>query len=135
MYSSLVIGPYSVPMSQIRLSLNLSCNVFKSSLWPAHKVGQNASGLSSVISIISYKACLPLVSSSETPESLPPTILGLVRRVDWLLTELNHVVHEGKLRKGCFVRLKSYQANQVKGKRYGSHYMVSNPTSDSVVGS
>lgn len=66
MNSSLVIVPYSIPMSQIRLSLNLSCNVFKSSLWPAHKVGQNVSGLSSVISTISYKACLPLVSSSET---------------------------------------------------------------------
>ena len=33
------------------------------------------------------------------------------------IAEANHVVHEGKLRKGCFVRLKSYQANSVKGKR------------------
>jgi hypothetical protein len=33
-------------------------------------------------------------------------------------SEANHVVHEGKLKKGCFVRLKSYQANAVKGKKY-----------------
>jgi hypothetical protein len=31
----------------------------------------------------------------------------------------NHVIHEGKLKKGSFVRLKSYQANAVKGKRFG----------------
>jgi replication factor A1 len=34
-----------------------------------------------------------------------------------LATQANHVVHEGKLKKGSFVRLKSYQANAVKGKR------------------
>jgi replication factor A1 len=32
--------------------------------------------------------------------------------------EANHVVHEGKLKKGSIVRLKSYQANAVKGKRF-----------------
>jgi replication factor A1 len=32
--------------------------------------------------------------------------------------EANHVVRDGKLKKGCFVRLKSYQANSVKGKKY-----------------
>lgn len=32
--------------------------------------------------------------------------------------EANYIVHEGKLRKGCFVRLKSFQANSLKGKRY-----------------
>ena len=31
----------------------------------------------------------------------------------------NHVIHDGKLKKGSFVRLKSYQANAVKGKRLG----------------
>ena len=35
-----------------------------------------------------------------------------------ILAEANHVVHEGKLKKGSIVRLKSYQANAVKGKRY-----------------
>lgn len=34
-----------------------------------------------------------------------------------LATQANHVVHEGKLKKGSFVRLKSYQSNAVKGKR------------------
>ncbi len=122
-------------MSQIRRSLNLYCNVSKLNLWLANKVDQNVSGLSLVISTTLYKVCLPLVSSSETLKSLPSTILGLFRKVNWLLTELNHVVHEGKLRKGCFVRLKSYQANQVKGKRYGSRYRVSYSTSNSTLGS
>ena len=31
--------------------------------------------------------------------------------------EASHVVHEGKLKKGCFVRLKAFQANEVKGKK------------------
>lgn len=34
-----------------------------------------------------------------------------------LATQANWVVTEGKLIKGCFVRLKAFQANQVKGKR------------------
>ncbi|KAH8821109.1 replication factor-a protein 1 [Xylogone sp. PMI_703] len=34
-----------------------------------------------------------------------------------LATQANHVIHEGKLKKGSFVRLKQYQANSVKGKR------------------
>ncbi|KAH8912027.1 replication factor-a protein 1 [Coniochaeta sp. PMI_546] len=33
-----------------------------------------------------------------------------------LATQANHVVHDGKLTRGCIVRLKSYQANSVKGK-------------------
>ncbi|KAG0651899.1 Single-stranded DNA-binding p68 subunit [Hyphodiscus hymeniophilus] len=34
-----------------------------------------------------------------------------------LATQANHVVHDGKLKKGSIVRLKQYQANSVKGKR------------------
>ena len=34
-----------------------------------------------------------------------------------LATQVNHVVQENKLRKGCFVRLKQFQANSVKGRR------------------
>jgi replication factor A1 len=34
-----------------------------------------------------------------------------------IITEANHVVHDGKLKKGSIVRLKQYQANAVKGKR------------------
>ncbi|KAK5014560.1 Replication factor A protein 1 [Cryomyces antarcticus] len=33
-----------------------------------------------------------------------------------LATQANWVVHDGKLKKGSLVRLKSYQSNQVKGK-------------------
>jgi replication factor A1 len=34
-----------------------------------------------------------------------------------LATGINTYVTEDRLKKGCFVRLKSYQANAVKGKR------------------
>ncbi|KAI1005816.1 Replication factor A protein 1 [Podosphaera aphanis] len=34
-----------------------------------------------------------------------------------LATQANHVMHEGKLKRGCIVRLKQFQANAVKGKR------------------
>ncbi|KAH8592769.1 hypothetical protein B0O99DRAFT_689322 [Bisporella sp. PMI_857] len=34
-----------------------------------------------------------------------------------LATQANHVVHDGKLKKGSIVRVKSYQANSVKGKK------------------
>jgi hypothetical protein len=38
------------------------------------------------------------------------TLLGIL--------EANHFVTTGGLRKGCIVRLKSFQANAVKGKKY-----------------
>lgn len=34
-----------------------------------------------------------------------------------LATQANHVVHDGKLVKGCIVRVKSYNPNSVKGKK------------------
>ena len=33
-----------------------------------------------------------------------------------MATQANHVIHDGKLVKGCIVRVKQYQANAVKGK-------------------
>lgn len=38
-----------------------------------------------------------------------------------LATQANHVIHDGLLQRGCIVRIKSYQANEVKGKKYVSH--------------
>lgn len=43
--------------------------------------------------------------------------LPLIPRLADDEAEASHVVHEGKLKKGCFVRLKSFQANEVKGKK------------------
>jgi replication factor A1 len=34
-----------------------------------------------------------------------------------LATQLNHIVNEGKLKRGVFVRLKQFQQQEVKGKR------------------
>ena len=35
-----------------------------------------------------------------------------------LATQANHVVHDGKLVRGCIVRVKQYQPNNLKGKKY-----------------
>jgi replication factor A1 len=35
-----------------------------------------------------------------------------------LATQVNHVVHDGLLQRGSIVRLKQYQANSVKGKKF-----------------
>lgn len=34
-----------------------------------------------------------------------------------LATQANHVVHDGKLQRGCFVRVKQYTPNNLKGKQ------------------
>ena len=34
-----------------------------------------------------------------------------------LATQANHVIHDGKLVRGCIIRIKQYQANAVKGKK------------------
>lgn len=36
-----------------------------------------------------------------------------------MLAEINHYVHEGYFKKGCFARLKQYQVQEIKGKKYG----------------
>lgn len=38
-----------------------------------------------------------------------------------LATQANHVVHDGKLVKNCILRVKSFQSNSVKGKKYAGH--------------
>lgn len=68
----------------------------------------SASASSSVTSRTLYRACLLHVGHLIN-RAIHSIILGI---------EANHVVHEGKLKKGSFVRLKGYQANAVKGKRY-----------------
>lgn len=35
-----------------------------------------------------------------------------------LATQANHLVHDGKLVRGCIVRCKSYNASSIKGKPY-----------------
>lgn len=35
-----------------------------------------------------------------------------------LATQANHVIHDGKLVKGCIARIKSFQSNNVRGKKY-----------------
>jgi len=52
-----------------------------------------------------------MLATRKSPTHIP---LALTNR----FSEANHVVHEGKLKKGSIVRLKQYQANAVKGKRF-----------------
>jgi replication factor A1 len=39
-----------------------------------------------------------------------------------LATQANHVVHDGKLVRGCFARVKQYTPNNLKGKKYADLY-------------
>lgn len=34
-----------------------------------------------------------------------------------LATQANHVIHDGKLVRGCFARIKQYTPNNLKGKK------------------
>ena len=60
-----------------------------------------------------------LGSSGEgTPERYRLVLSDINNFVQSMLaTQANHVLHEGKLKKGSIVRLKQYQANAVKGKK------------------
>ena len=60
----------------------------------------------SAMSTTSFRAC-------SRPVRLEPARQGVADGA----SEVNWVIHEGKLKKGCLVRLKSYSANQVKDKR------------------
>lgn len=60
----------------------------------------------------------PLAAQAGGPERYRVVLSDINNFVQSMLaTSANHVIHEGKLKKGSFVRLKSYQANAVKGKR------------------
>ncbi|KAI4134715.1 MAG: hypothetical protein LQ347_001297 [Umbilicaria vellea] len=60
----------------------------------------------------------PLAGQQGAPERYRVVFSDILNFVQSMLaTQANYVVHEGKLKKGCFVRLKSFQANSVKGKR------------------
>ncbi|KAJ5355343.1 Replication factor A protein 1 [Penicillium cataractarum] len=60
----------------------------------------------------------PLPPQPNHPERYRAVFSDIANYVQTMLaTQANHVVTEGSLRKGCFVRLKSFQANSVKGKK------------------
>lgn len=91
--------------------MSLSYNVYKSSLCLLSPATKNVIGLSSVTLPIMFKLCLQAVWNIK---------FNHMSAALWMLidvTEANHVVTDGSLRKGCFVRLKSFQANSVKGKK------------------
>ncbi|KAF7719189.1 Replication factor A DNA-binding subunit [Penicillium ucsense] len=60
----------------------------------------------------------PLPPQATNPERYRAVFSDIANYVQTMLaTQANHLVTEGSLRKGCFVRLKSFQANSVKGKK------------------
>ncbi|MCJ1251277.1 Replication factor A protein 1 [Trapelia coarctata] len=60
----------------------------------------------------------PLVGQQGTTERYRVVFSDIRNFVQSMLaTQANHVVSEGKLQKGCFVRLNQFQANSYKGKR------------------
>lgn len=87
-------------------------NVCRSSLLLPSPTGCRDTALSSVIFPTISRPCWLHVSFL--------TLFGVVRLITLQpdISEANHFVTEGGLRKGCIVRLKSFQANAVKGKKY-----------------
>ena len=74
--------------------------------------GQN---LTPIVQCVQVK---PLASPTSTVERFRVVFSDIRNFVQTMLaTQANHYVQEGKLRKGCFVRLKSYNASLVKGKK------------------
>jgi replication factor A1 len=60
----------------------------------------------------------PIAGQAGAPERFRVVFSDIQNYVQTMLaTAANAHVTEGGLRRGCFVRLKSYQANAVKGKR------------------
>ncbi|EAW13773.1 replication factor A subunit protein RFA1 [Aspergillus clavatus NRRL 1] len=60
----------------------------------------------------------PLPPQPNHPERYRAVFSDITNYVQTMLaTQANHFVTSGMLKKGCFVRLKSFQANSVKGKK------------------
>jgi replication factor A1 len=60
----------------------------------------------------------PLAGSAPPTERFRVVFSDIKNFVQTMLaTQANHHVHDGKLRKGCFVRLTGYNASFVKGKK------------------
>ena len=60
----------------------------------------------------------PLAAQSGNPDRYRVVFSDITNFVQTMLaTQANHFVTSGGLRRGCFVRLKSFQANSVKGKK------------------
>ncbi|RAL05027.1 replication factor A subunit protein RFA1 [Aspergillus ibericus CBS 121593] len=68
-----------------------------------------------IVQCVQIKPLPPQQNHQERYRAVFSDISNYVQTM--LATQLNPVVSSGLLRKGCFVRLKSFQANSVKGKK------------------
>ncbi|KAL8941616.1 MAG: hypothetical protein Q9211_001747 [Gyalolechia sp. 1 TL-2023] len=76
--------------------------------------GTNA-GASPILQCVQVK---PLAGGQSGPERFRVVFSDISNFVQSMLaTQVNHFVHDGKLKKGVFVRLKSFQTNTVKNKK------------------
>ncbi|KAJ5992886.1 Replication factor A protein 1 [Penicillium sp. IBT 35674x] len=68
-----------------------------------------------IVQCVQVKPLPPQPNHQERYRAVFSDVANYVQTM--LATQANHVVTNGSLRKGCFVRLKSFQANSVKGKK------------------
>ncbi|KAJ5097566.1 Replication factor A protein 1 [Penicillium angulare] len=68
-----------------------------------------------IVQCVQIKPLPPQANNQERYRAVFSDIANYVQTM--LATQANHVVTDGSLRKGCFVRLKNFQANSVKGKK------------------
>jgi replication factor A1 len=71
-----------------------------------------------------FSDILNFVQSMLATRKLASQVDQVSHATDDRFSEANHVVHEGKLKRGCFVRLKAFQANQVKGRGVSPNYLL-----------
>ncbi|KAH8704693.1 replication protein A 70 kDa DNA-binding subunit [Talaromyces proteolyticus] len=74
-----------------------------------------ASDKEPVVQCVQVKPLAPQPNGQERYRAVFSDISNYVQTM--LATQANHFVTDGHLRKGCLVRLKSFQANAVKGKK------------------
>jgi replication factor A1 len=78
--------------------------------------GPPGQSLTPIVQCVQVK---PLTGSTAPSERFRVVFSDIKNFVQTMLaTQANHHVHDGKLRKGCFVRLKAYNASFVKGKKW-----------------
>ncbi|CAI7568295.1 unnamed protein product [Penicillium pancosmium] len=68
-----------------------------------------------IVQCVQIKPLPPQPGHQERYRAVFSDIANYVQTM--LASQANHVVTDGSLRKGCFVKLKSFQANSVKGKK------------------
>jgi replication factor A1 len=71
--------------------------------------------LTPILQCVQVKPIAPSTTQTERFRVVLSDIKNFVQTM--LATQANHFVNDGKLKRGCFVRLTAYNASYIKGKK------------------